>query len=241
MHISMRVLKRGMGRGTAGSADNPEQLQPSCRGAVPGDVVLQVVGYHGGVGELSCFLLLSGKLKTVLAKVRRSLKHNLMISRHWCHQEQARGNVSQNIRQNQVQLYLLASFLQVQKMAEGMLVRTQPRKLPCILCQQPTQSSGACCGFPRHTTKPVSPWTSEFGFCEVPITCSSSAQGRCAQDSPYPPAQVLATAWWQSLWLCSVCQTAALDVSSYVGCHGGSRLGQGPSKPSQHINCKGKW
>lgn len=149
-----------MGKGTAGSADNPEQLQPHCRGAVPGDVVLQVIGYHGGVGELSCFLLLSGKLKTVLARVRRRLKHNLMISRHWCHQEQARSNVSLNIRQhrqNQVQLYLLASFLHVQKTAEGVLVRTQARQLPCILSQQKTQSSWACCGFSRHTSKPISP------------------------------------------------------------------------------------
>lgn len=52
--------------------------------------------------------------------------------------------------------------------------------------QQITWSAEACCGFARHTTQPVSPWESKFWACEVPTTCSRTAQDLCTQGSSYP-------------------------------------------------------
>jgi len=69
--------------------------------------VLQGKGYRGGAGQPSC------------------LKENFTVFRHYYHQEQAKGKVSQNIgqhRQHGVQLSLTASQLHVQKMAEGLAV-----------------------------------------------------------------------------------------------------------------------
>lgn len=62
---------------------------------------------------------------------------------HCCHQEQARGNVSQNRqhRQHGIQLSLAASQLHVQKMAEGLAVE-DTGKAPSV---QPLSTDDMVC------------------------------------------------------------------------------------------------
>ena len=118
-------------------------------------------------------------------------------------------------------------------------LRTQARHFQCSLCQQTAWSAEACGGFARQATNPVSPWESKYGPHEVPTTCSSTAQDRSIQGSSYSPVLVPATAWWLSLWLYSMCWIV-LSISSSAGSQLGSRVGQGPSKPPRHINCRTK-
>lgn len=159
----MRVLERGIGRGTQASTGNLQQPQPQCREAVPGDVMQQGEGCWGGSGHMSC------------------LKQNFTVFRHCCHQEQQGGrwHTTWGSGGNRGSSSFRQPAASSAEVAGGSALE-DVGKAPS---GQPLWSAEASCVFARHTTEPAHPWKSKFGACEMP----AHAQERCIQGCSYPP------------------------------------------------------
>lgn len=157
----MRVLERGIGRGTLASTGSLQQPQSQCRGTVPGDVPQQGKGWWGRPGQLSC------------------LKQNFTVFRHCCHQEQARGKVTHNIgqwRQQRIQLFPTSSSF----ICRWAHLRIQASHLQVSLCQQILWSPEARSVFARYRAC-LSLEIKVWGMWSA-STCT-----RCIQGCSYSP------------------------------------------------------